>query len=850
MRRILTAAAVALLFLFALPACAQTILSVTAVPTPSGVVSSKYRDGDDGTAGLPLIWATVPNFLNKIEGTPFSVDLRQYLTEPGTPDATLSIVGSLPTGWTLDTDDLEYDGTGTGSAAVVVRATRDSVTSDSNSFAVESVAAESTDETAPTIITGVEVTLDGSNDPVITFDAAADVRVSGEDVSGLDTFTVRRGATPLTPTAYTGSAFVPTYSYTEVGTVANNSAVQDGADWDVTGEGNLMNVAGLNHAWVPAAVTGDFTHTTRIAAITGGTDSGRGGGLCVADDETQNSRLFCTHNFAASTNSRCYYRTATGSTTPVQSAAIAESLPWHRITRSGDSWTASVSADGNSFGELCSVTFAMNQTVLSGTTGLSNQAGTATTVSHENVTLTTRPRQTFTDTSGVPGSSSYTVISTDGATNVAAASTAVVAPDVPAGSGSDTPDFVDTAVTLAGQTPVAAADLSAFTAAIADADCGETVTVTAGYTITGSRTINAGACGNDEPYIIRCAFSGAIEGDCPVTGAWTITGDNVIVSGFDFNGSAARVIVRGDYFRFIGNRARAWSCGGSQGQFLMLDGDNGGGFTGTEIAYNHLGPGASITGSFCWTVKLYYATAQGSVPTTGHIHHNRFQGTNSSGSTDDRSDAIELGEGASPSWLPTATFGWYVEDNYFCDFDLGGDAVADSKIGGTWIRRNTGCDGIDGRLSLRMGSFGGLESNWWPAASSTVVNVNGRGHKIVCNRANTWVVAGTDAWNVVGAQYAASFEILLDGNIGTGLVGKTYNTAGGALLTDTAVDETVVRNHSGGAISLGLETDTTGISPTLPSAYNCVPAFALTTDDVGYGELASTSATYRANRGL
>lgn len=37
----------------ALPAFAQTIVHITAVPTPAGVVSSKFRDGDDGGAAGP-----------------------------------------------------------------------------------------------------------------------------------------------------------------------------------------------------------------------------------------------------------------------------------------------------------------------------------------------------------------------------------------------------------------------------------------------------------------------------------------------------------------------------------------------------------------------------------------------------------------------------------------------------------------------------------------------------------------------------------------------------------------------------------------------------------------------------
>lgn len=131
------------------------------VPTPSGILDFHFPDGNDTTAVIPLTWATIPSYLQKQEGTPFSVNVRTgYLTEPGSPNATITLLsGVLPTGWTLSSAGaLAYNGTGTGSATIRVRASRSGTTSDSNAFTVESIAViVNPDNQAPTIPTGLSL---------------------------------------------------------------------------------------------------------------------------------------------------------------------------------------------------------------------------------------------------------------------------------------------------------------------------------------------------------------------------------------------------------------------------------------------------------------------------------------------------------------------------------------------------------------------------------------------------------------------------------------------------------------------------------------------------------------------
>lgn len=156
--------------------------SFPVVLTPSGDADLHFPDGNDGTVAIPLTWATIPSFLQKQEGTPFSVNLATlYLTQAGSPNATITAVsGTLSGGWTLSSAGLlEYSGTGHASITLRARATRLTKKSDSNFFTVESIAhIVSADVQAPTIPTGLNVTASGAASRTLACDAPADVPTS------------------------------------------------------------------------------------------------------------------------------------------------------------------------------------------------------------------------------------------------------------------------------------------------------------------------------------------------------------------------------------------------------------------------------------------------------------------------------------------------------------------------------------------------------------------------------------------------------------------------------------------------------------------------------------------------
>jgi len=831
---------------------AQTVINVgNCVPTPSGVVDSRYcPDGDDGTGSIPLTWATIPNSTNNIEGSTVTIDLDAlYLTQPGSPDATCSNVGaSFPTGWGLqgtNNCDLHYNGTGTGSAVIRIRASRSGVNSDSNAFTVESVASASSDTTAPTIITGVEVTMNGSDQPVITFDPPADVRVSGEDVSGLDTFTVSRGVTGLTPTSYTGTEFVPQYTQSDIGTVAATSAVQSGADWTLQGQGGAP-IDGTNFNFLHTSVTGDFIATIKIESVTGGSAAARGAGLQARESTATGARQVHAQLFAASLNSRTYTRSVTDGAVVQDGLVTLTSLPgWLRLVRSGNVFSTYASDDGNNFGLVLEQTLGLSSTLLVGPTVQSDEAVTVT-AEIENVTVQKLARQSFTDTGGT-FEDSYTIVADDVAGNTNAASTAVVAPpDQPTGGSTQTPDYPDPmegVTTLGGRTLTSVA-VGQLATALSDQDCGETLQLANG-THSGSHTINAN-CPANNPFIVECLNDHA----CTLSGSITMGGARNILRFVRFTGSS--ISCGGTNNKILANEVTSWS--GSVGISPAKNGQQ------CEIAYNEMwepDPPSknrySIRTSDDGASDFHY---------NGWIHYNYLHdlpdkpvpSNYSSGQT----DAIEICETFTSSYAGIVS-GWYVEHNLIEDHLQGsgtGAASVDIKCGGTVLRRNT-FRRMNGRVDQRHGTESSIfEANFLDDTKG--MNYQGDGHGIYGNRITNGgdfeLISGSSTGNdcgVVGTGQMTTCNAHIAGNIGPFLIGRTYSGTCGAN-PPYRVRDILFENHTGqvtfGCYESGSFTD----NRNGPSTYNHDDAddWILNPADVGPSQITSAPAAYRAARDL
>jgi len=403
---------------------------------------------------------------------------------------------------------------------------------------------------------------------------------------------------------------------------------------------------------------------------------------------------------------------------------------------------------------------------------------------------------------------------------------------------SDTPDYIDPVanITRIQRTTVNVSTVAQLNAAIAAATIGTTIQLAAG-TYAGAVTVN-----KDFPAADALIIKGATNFASIATGAWTVTGARQIITGIDFSATTARINLRGTNNHIVGNKFRNWTTAG----VIALGNNNTDTRSYNEVAYNEIGPPGSPAGvTYRWGIKGSSGTSESSVAKHAWIHHNWFRDYNSGyQGADTRGDAMEVGESGIVSYANTLVAGWYIEDNVVTNAQLAGESLFDVKYGGCVIRRNTvDVASSDCKIQARMGRNSILESNYM---ASGVVQVYGKGHKIVGNHGALRVNAGEDSWDVLSNLHHQSVDTLVAKNTGSLTVGYQANAAYTFPALTTTIEE-----HSG-TITLDADGQTGTIdNRSSPSSYGCVPAVQKTSADVGPSAIATVaSAAYKAARGL
>lgn len=269
------------------------IVSLRLTLTPSGRSDSRYPDGDDGSAAASLSWDTIP-LIEFQEGVGASIDLRAlYLNEPGSPDATITIDGSLFTGVTLaNGKDLTYSGTG-GANENPIRASavRSGVTVLSNFFIVRINAAVVSDTLAPTIVTGL--TTEGITGKVrLRFDPASDPHDGSSPGSGLAEYDIKLGAAVVdTIAASPGLSLALTEQI--IGTSNGTpGSTQDGHDWEDSFGGAGFDGTADQCLLTKADVSGDFVFAVmKVISLTSDASFAKYG-LMIRESNAPGSRYF------------------------------------------------------------------------------------------------------------------------------------------------------------------------------------------------------------------------------------------------------------------------------------------------------------------------------------------------------------------------------------------------------------------------------------------------------------------------------------------------------------------------------------------------------------------------------
>jgi hypothetical protein len=405
--------------------------SFTIVPTPSNILDGRYPDGDDGEPVIPLSWVTVPSFLQKQEGTPFSVNLfATYLTQPGDLTAVATLAsGTLPPGWSLlAAGGLNYSGTGQGSGTIVVRATRGADTADSNSFDLESIAAVTVDTLPPCVPTGLVLTPVGSTQMSVSWDASSDPAPAGTGWSGMKEYTLTRTpGTVKTIASVPGNK--PTFSGYDIGAPSSVSVFsQSGADLTIESYGSgIYSTAdeGGHYAeqisaseWSLVAKVSSFTHANTYAQAA----------LVARKDATPGSPNVALVLYPFAQNAGLVFQNrsiAGGVTTQIGAVPNTVNPVWLKLTGSGTTYKAYWSLNGNDWVTLGTFVQSLGASPFVGPAVAANGATKPCSVTFQKVALQTLARPTYIDAVAPSTSYSYSLTATDIANNVSAAGASV-----------------------------------------------------------------------------------------------------------------------------------------------------------------------------------------------------------------------------------------------------------------------------------------------------------------------------------------------------------------------------------------------------------------------------------------
>lgn len=364
--------------------CAAAGLSVrlSVVPTPSGYIDTRYRDGNDGTAAIPLTWQQIAP-ISVSTGASGSINLRAlYLTEAGAPLATLTVActPSLGGGFTATSDGLSWSATTAYSGVCVETATRSGASAASGQFSLTVTAPQPSDTTPPTVPTNLQVAA-ATNALSVSFDPSSDPYASGAG-SGVTSYDICQNGTGCISVAAQKGLSVP-ITLTNLGSLSPTpTCTQSGADFTMVGAGSIDGASSLAGTCGGNVTSGGTGATPTFASVTVNSITNTADfakcGLMVADSSAANSRAISAYAMAANgaTFVEVLVRPTDGATPARASIAQVAGLPVTiEILKPADStFTVLYSVQGGPFTAANT-----NYSLPIGTTNPWGMVGTATT---------------------------------------------------------------------------------------------------------------------------------------------------------------------------------------------------------------------------------------------------------------------------------------------------------------------------------------------------------------------------------------------------------------------------------------------------------------------------------------
>lgn len=196
---------------------------------------------------------------------------------------------------------------------------------------------------------------------------------------------------PVTVVASYSAIPAPPWAELDIGGPSQaGSATYSGGTFTVSGSGGeLPWNSGEQFHFVYQPLTGDGQIVARVASI-GNTDGSAKAGVMIReslDVNAANAFAFLT----PSNSTQFSVRTASGATTAGIGSSSGAAPYWVKLTRSGNTFSGMVSADGVTWQSLGTTTVAMVNTVYVGLAVTSHNNGNLNTSTFDNVTVATAP---------------------------------------------------------------------------------------------------------------------------------------------------------------------------------------------------------------------------------------------------------------------------------------------------------------------------------------------------------------------------------------------------------------------------------------------------------------------------
>lgn len=374
----------------------------------------------------------IPDFKDKPEGGSFSIDLvATYLTKTVVGSPTYSIVGSLPTGWSLNGSGvLSYNGTGQGLTSIQVKAVlAGQIDAVSNTFIVSSVAAGGGDTTAPTIPTGTEAVVVGGVGVTVSCDPASDPE------GNLATYRLYRDNVFVHAVNAPNGGLQSTLAHSVLG--VGGSTSRSGNDYTITSAGDGFGGATDSGEFSSIAVSGDFELVCKAISVTGGSTNSHVA-LHVRESTSVDAKMAVLAVNGIRTRMR--YRSTANTNAVIAGSVDGQLAPvWIKLVRAGSTFTSFYSTTGRSWIQFAQATVAMQSACLAGILVGNGGTGTTVTASVQQFKISSSPAISYNDpvTDGVSHTWQYTA---KDASNESAKSTGVTA------TASGTPDVINPTV--------------------------------------------------------------------------------------------------------------------------------------------------------------------------------------------------------------------------------------------------------------------------------------------------------------------------------------------------------------------------------------------------------------------